>query len=213
LRSSRDQSALWDGLSRGDLDIVSTDHALMKRLPDDKVLELADYFGIDLQLPAPNSSTVYDRQGRRMVPMLTPGGIETRLPLVYSLGVASGRMSVSRWVEVCCSTPARLFDLERKGQILPGYDADIVIFDPDAERTYSLANLHSNTDHTVWDGWRCKGVVDKTFSRGRLVVDGDRFLGASDYGRFVKRRVLSSGELSSWPGHLPDPSPAGRPVT
>lgn len=60
-----------------------------------------------------------------------------------------------------------------------------------AARPYSLANLRSNTDHTGWDGWRCKGVVDKTFSRSRLVVDGDRFLGAPDHGPFVKRRVAS----------------------
>ena len=189
IRGASEQAALWDGLACGDLDIVSTDHALMKRQPDETVLELADYFGLDIALPPHDATTVYDDHGRRLLPMLTPGGIETRLPIVYSLGVASGRMSAARWVDLCCSTPARLFDLEHKGQILPGFEADIVVFDPDAERTYSLTHLHSNVDHSVWEGWRCKGVVDKTFSRGRLVVDGDRFLGSADHGRFVKRRV------------------------
>lgn len=189
LRSKADQDALWRGLVSGDLDIVSTDHALMKRLPEEKALELAEYFGLKLEVPPTGGSTVYDAQGRRMMPMLAPGGVETRLPLVHSLGVATGLMSVHRWVELCCSTPARLFDLETKGELLPGYDADIVVFNPEAEKTYSVSNLHSNTDHTVWEGWTCKGVVEKTFSRGRLIVDGDTFLGRADHGRYVSRRV------------------------
>jgi dihydropyrimidinase len=192
LRSTADREALWHGLAAGDLDVVGTDHALMKRLPEEKALELAEYFGLKLDVPPPDETTVYDSQGRRMMPMLAPGGIETRLPLVYSLGVTTGRISVSRWVDICCSGPARLFDLEHKGELLPGYDADIVIFNPDAEKTYSVSNLHSNTDHSVWEGWTCKGVVEKTFSRGRLIVDGDTFLGRPEDGRYINRKVSSS---------------------
>ena len=189
LRSAADQDALWSAISSGDLDIVSTDHALMKRAPKDKALELAAYFGLKIDVPPPDALTAYDAEGRRLIPMLTPGGIETRLPLVYSLGVATGRMSLHRWVDVCCSAPARLFDLHRKGQLLPGFDADIVIFDPNAEKTYSVNNLHSNTDHSVWEGWTCKGVVAKTFSRGKLIVDGDTFLGQKDHGKYLSRSV------------------------
>jgi dihydropyrimidinase len=120
-------------------------------------MELADYFGLKVDVPPPDDDTVYDVHGRRLMPMLAPGGIETRLPLVYSEGVATGRMSRHRWVEVCCSGPARLFDLHRKGELLPGFDADIVIFDPNGEKTYSVGNLHSNTDYTVWEGWKLPG--------------------------------------------------------
>ena len=150
---------------------------------------MAAYFGLKIDVPPPDALTAYDAEGRRLIPMLTPGGIETRLPLVYSLGVATGRMSLHRWVDVCCSAPARLFDLHRKGQLLPGFDADIVIFDPNAEKTYSVNNLHSNTDHSVWEGWTCKGVVAKTFSRGKLIVDGDTFLGQKDHGKYLSRSV------------------------
>lgn len=191
LRTKADQDALWSGLARGDLDIVSTDHALMKRLPEEKALELADYFGLKLDIPPPDATTIYDAQGRRMMPMLAPGGVETRLPLVHSLGVATGRMSIHRWVELCCSGPARLFDLHSKGQLLPGYDADIVVFDPNASKTYSISNLHSNTDHSVWEGWTCRGVVEKTFSRGKLIVDGDTYLGQREHGRYLSRRVAA----------------------
>lgn len=192
IRSAAEQAALWCAIASGDLDIVSTDHALMKRAPVEMAMQLADYFGLKIELPPPDASTVFDDQGRRLVPMLTPGGLETRLPLVHSLGVATGRMTLNRWVEVCCSGPARLFDLTRKGQIAPGYDADIVVFDPAREHTYTVGNLHSNVDHSAWEGWRCKGVVEKTFSRGKLIVDGDRFLGASTHGRYLARSVASA---------------------
>ena len=189
IRTGADQDALWKGLRSGDLDIVSTDHALMRRVPEERALELAEYFGLTINVPAPNADTPRDADGNRLMPLLTPGGIETRLPLVFSLGVATGRISLNRWVEICCSQPARLFDLDRKGQILPGYDADIVIFDPNAERTYSVSNLHSNTDYSVWEGWKCRGVVEKTLVRGKLVVDGDRFVASKDHGRYIARKI------------------------
>ena len=78
-------------------------------------------------------------------------GIEVRLPLVYTFGVRAGHFSLHRWVERCCMQPAELFGLTRKGRIAPGYDADIVVFDP--ERTSSSARiLHSNIDHTTYEG-------------------------------------------------------------
>ncbi|KAA0682190.1 hypothetical protein DTW90_36855 [Neorhizobium sp. P12A] len=189
IRTASDQRALWEGLRSGDLDIVSTDHALMRRVPEERALELAEYFGLSINVPPPNENTPRDAEGNRLMPLLTPGGIETRLPLVFSLGVATGRISLHRWVQICSSQPARLFDLDRKGQILPGFDADIVIFDPHAERTYSVNNLHSNTDYSVWEGWNCRGVVGKTLVRGKLVVDGNRFVATRDHGKFISRKI------------------------
>ena len=125
------------------------------------------------------------------MPLLPPGGVETRLPLLYSEGVRKGRLSLERWVEVCCAGPARVFDLTRKGRLLPGHDADIVIFDPEATHTYRTAGLHSNTDYSVWDGWPVTGKVERTFSRGKLIVNGDRFQGTPDHGRFLYREAPS----------------------
>lgn len=189
LRSAEHQEALWKGLKLGDLDIVSTDHAVMRRMPEAAAVEFAEYFGVRFDIPSPDENTSYDEQGNRLLPMLAPGGIETRLPLMYSLGVLGGHIDLHRWVEICCSAPAKLFDLHRKGHILPGYDADIVVFDPNAINTYTLGNLHSNVDHSVWDGWTCKGVVEKTICRGSLVVDNGWFVGSKSHGKFLRRTI------------------------
>lgn len=189
IRGAGHQRALWDGLARGDLDIVSTDHTAMRLVPEAQALELAGYFGLKIDVPEANGSTVRDAAGNRLMPLLPPGGVETRLSLMHSLGVVGGHIDLHRWVEVCCTAPARLFDLKSKGYLLPGYDADIVIFDPDAEHTYSVGKMHSNTDYSVWEGWKCRGKVDKTFVRGSLMVDGDRFVGTADRGKYLHRTV------------------------
>lgn len=189
IRDGAHQRALWDGLARGDLDIVSTDHTAMRLVPQQRALEMAEHFGLKIDVPPANESTRFDGAGNRLMPLLPPGGIETRLPLIFSHGVGGGRFDVHRWVEVCCAAPARLFDLHRKGQLLPGYDADIVIFDPDAEHVFTVENMHSNTDFSVWEGWKTKGKVEKTFSRGRLIVDGESFMGRADHGKYLHRRV------------------------
>jgi dihydropyrimidinase len=191
IRDATHQQALWNGLARGDLDIVSTDHTAMRLVPEAQALEMAGYFGLKIDVPPASASTRRDAAGNRLMPLLPPGGVETRLPLTFSLGVGGGHFDVHRWVEVCCSGPARLFDLHGKGQILPGYDADIVIFDPEAEHVFSVGNMHSNTDYSVWEGWKTKGKVEKTFSRGRLIVDGNHFIGNSDHGKYLHRKVGS----------------------
>jgi dihydropyrimidinase len=187
IRDETHQRALWTGLARGDLDIVSTDHTAMRLVPEEQALEMAGYFGLKIDVPPPNAQTRRDAAGNRLMPLLPPGGLETRLPLMHSLGVAGGQIDLHRWIEVCCTEPARLFDLHSKGYVLPGYDADIVIFDPKAEHVFSLSNLHSNTDYQVWEGVSCTGKVEKTFSRGKMIVDGDRFLGAADHGKYLHR--------------------------
>ena len=199
LRAPEHRAALWKGLRAGDLDIVSTDHAVMRRMPEADALEFAAYFGLRFDVPPPDETTPRDAAGNRLMPMLAPGGVETRLPLMYSLGVLGGHIDLHRWVETCCAAPARLFDLHGKGHLLPGYDADIVIFDPDATRTYSVGTLHSNTDHSVWDGWTCRGVVETTICRGSLVVENGRFVGSKAHGRFLRRSVDRPDDRPSGP--------------
>lgn len=181
------QRALWQGLRLGDLDIVSTDHAAVRMVPEDKAREIAAGFGVAFGAVAVGPDTPFDAKGNRLMPVLPPGNVETRLPLLYSEGVAKGRLSLKRWIEVCCTGPADLFDLPQKGRLLPGCDADVVLFDPNAQVTYTTERLHSNTDYSVWNGWTCQGRVDLVLSRGRKIVEGDSYLGSPEHGRFLKR--------------------------
>lgn len=189
LRDAEHQHALWQGLADGTLDIISTDHALMRPAPVEQALEIAAMFGIRVTEAERRASAWRSPDGTPRLPRLAPGGVEVRLPLAFDRGVAAGRLDVWRWVDACCVRPARIFDLHAKGRLLPGFDADVVVFDPQREVTYSTAQLHSNSDYSVYDGMTARGAVDQVFSRGRLIVDGDRFLGDLSHGRYVARTV------------------------
>jgi dihydropyrimidinase len=114
-------------------------------------------------------------------------GIEARLALVHHFGVNEGRLSLNRWVEVCCTNPAKIFGLPRKGQLLPGYDADIVIFDPNKSFTFSAATLHSTIDYCSYDGITVIGYPHMTISRGDVLVEDGEFVGEPGRGRFIAR--------------------------
>jgi len=113
--------------------------------------------------------------------------LEARLALVHHFGVRAGRLSPSRWVEVCCTNPARIFDLPRKGQLLPGYDADIVLFDPNKSVTFSPQTLHSAIDYCSYDGITVTGYPVITLSRGEVIVEDGKFVGQPGRGRFIER--------------------------
>ena len=118
----------------------------------------------------------------------TPGGIpglETLLPLLATEGVAAGRISWSRLVEVCCTNPARIFGLGDKGRLEPGADADVVIYDPRVEGTIQAEKLHNLAGYTPYEGRRVQGAVRDVFSRGRQLVREGEFIPAPGWGRFV----------------------------
>ena len=109
---------------------------------------------------------------------------------MYHFGVRAGRLSLNRWVEVCCTAPARIFGLyPRKGTLAPGADADIVIFDPDREVTLSRAVLHERTDYTPYEGLALRGYPVMTVARGRVLVEDGKFVGAKGRGRFLARKL------------------------
>ena len=160
LRDEANQAALWAGLARGGLDIVSTDHGPRRMIRH-----------ADGSAEAPPGTS----------------GVEVRLPLIYTYGVRTGRISLNRWVDVCCTRPAEIFGLTRKGRILPGYDADLVVFDPDRTVTLSHANLHSNIDHSTYEGVVSEGYPVVTISRGEVLVQDGELLAGPGHGRFVAR--------------------------
>jgi dihydropyrimidinase len=123
--------------------------------------------------------------------------IETRLALVHHFGVRTGRLSRNRWVEVCCTNPAKVFGLPRKGQLLAGYDADLVLFDPDKTVTFTPETLHSAIDYCSYDGLTVTGYPVVTLSRGDVIVEEGRFVGQPGRGRFIERgRESATGTRS-----------------
>jgi dihydropyrimidinase len=166
LRDPSDRDALWEGVAAGSLDVVATDH-----VPDRLAVEKANW------------REPFDRISNGAP------GIETLLTLVYSEGVARGRISIERLVDVLSATPARLFGLPTKGAIEPGRDADLVLFDPAARRTIRQADLHHTSDYTPYEGIAVSGAVRDVFVRGRPVIEDGRFVGDRGWGRFVVRRM------------------------
>ena len=156
---------LWRGLRMNELAVVSTDHCPFC-MKDQKELGRGDFSRI------PNGI----------------GGIEHRMELIYQ-GVVAGELSLERWVETCCTTPARMFGMyPRKGILAPGSDADVLIWDPAGRTEIGVdAKHHMNMDHSAWEGWVTEGKVDTVLSRGSVIIEGDRYLGRAGHGRFVER--------------------------
>ena len=114
-------------------------------------------------------------------------GIEARFALVHHFGVQAGRISLSRWVDVCCTKPAEIFGLPRKGKLLPGYDADIVLFDPKQQVVFSHQTLNSAIDYCTYAGITVTGYPVMTISRGEVIVSDGEFVGKHGRGMFIPR--------------------------
>jgi dihydropyrimidinase len=169
LREKWHQEKLWNGLKRDHLQVVSTDHCPFC-FKEQKELGRDDFTKI------PNGGP----------------GIEHRMSLIYSGGVAKGRFSVNRFVELVSTTPAKLFGLyPRKGTIALGSDADLVIFDSDRSHTISAKNHHMRVDYSMFEGIQVIGMPCAVLSRGRVLVQGDLFLGRPGGGEFLKRSSYS----------------------
>jgi len=118
------------------------------------------------------------------------GGVEHRMDLMYQ-GVVTGEISRERWVEVCATAPARLFGLSRKGDIAPGYDADIVLYDPRATTTISASTHHMNLDYSAYEGMVIQGGVHTVMSRGDIIVKEKSFIGLKGRGKYLRRDIAS----------------------
>jgi dihydropyrimidinase len=172
-RAEGHQEALWSGLATNDLQVVSTDHCPFcfedhPELGRQKRLGEGDFSKIPNGLP----------------------GVEHRVELIYHGAVTEERLSLERWVEVCSTTPARMFGLfPRKGTIAVGADADIVIFDPKRKHVLSAATHHMRTDYSCYEGMQLAGSVDTVLSRGRVIITDNEYRGQKGDGKYLKREL------------------------
>ena len=169
LREKWNQDKLWQGLAGNDLQVISTDHCPFC-FKEQKELGRGDFTKI------PNGGP----------------GVEHRMSLIYNGGVAGGRISVNRFVELTSTAAAKLFGLfPRKGTIAVGSDADIVIFDPNEEMTLSVKTHHMNVDYSAYEGMKVRGVTKTVLSRGRVVIEDGKHVGKPGDGAFLKRSAFS----------------------
>jgi len=167
LREKKNQPKLWDGLVHDHLQVVSTDHCPFC-FADQKQLGKDDFTKI------PNGGP----------------GVENRMQLLYHFGVNAGKISLERFVEITSTAPARIFGLyPRKGVLQKGADADIVLWDPNAEHLISAATHHMRCDFSLFEGWKVKGNASKVFSRGELVVDDGSYIAATGRGKYLRREA------------------------
>jgi dihydropyrimidinase len=176
-RDKINQDDLWNGLRAGSLHVVATDHCAFTT--KQKEIGLNDFTKI------PNGT----------------GGLEDRMPVLWTHGVATGRMTMNEFVAVTSTNIAKILNLyPKKGAIAVGADADLVIWDPEATKTISATTQVSAIDYNVFEGLKLKGLPRMTLSRGEVVYDGGIVTAMTGRGKFVARQPFpaESKALSTW---------------
>lgn len=167
LREKKDQATLWAGINQGLVQVVATDHCPFKW--EQKLMGKDDFSKIPNGHPA----------------------IENRMELLYSEGVAKGKITLNKYVEVTSTNAAKIFGMHpRKGCIAVGCDADIVIFDPNEKHVLSAATHHMNVDYSGYEGWELTGKVKTVLLRGKIAIAENNCLVEKGYGQFIKRKKV-----------------------
>lgn len=170
LRDKSNQEVLWNALKSGQLQTIGSDHCSFD-FDGQKDLGKGDFTKI------PNGGPF----------------VEDRFSVLFSEGVKKGRISLNQFVDMVSTQSAKLFGLfPRKGTIAPGADADIVLFDPNAERTISVDTHHSAVDYSALEGMKVTGEPVTVLSRGEYVVKDKEFVGKPGAGKFIKRAKFNS---------------------
>ncbi len=173
IRPEGHQDYLWSGLADGSLQVVATDHCP---------------FNFETQKPM-------GKDDFTKIPNGAPG-IGDRMGVMYSFGVVPGRIDVHKWIDTCCTFPARFFDMfPRKGTIAVGSDADLVIFDPHKRYTMGVANSRHRCDFNAYEGMPGVGGFDVVFSRGRLLWDQGEWKGSAGMGGYLHRTAGGAPRL------------------
>lgn len=190
VRTARDNVRLWQGLASGTIQTIATDHCPFLYDGTHAIL----YEGHPVSIPGKELG----RDDFTKIPNGLPG-VGDRLPVLWTYGVRSGRITPNQFVAMTSTQPAKIFGLyPRKGALLPGSDADIVIWDPERRLTYGVAHAQHRTDYNLYENWELAGFPEKVFLRGRLIVDlsfknpDEAWLGRPGMGQFLMR---GTGEI------------------
>jgi dihydropyrimidinase len=184
MRSERDQARLWSGFHDGTVLTIGTDHCPFFFDGTRPIL----YEGKQVRIPGKELG----REDFTKIPNGLPG-VQDRLPVMWTYGVRAGKITANQFVALNSTNPARIFGLyPKKGALLPGSDADIVIWDPDRHVTYGIAMSHQRTDYSLYEGWELVGYPEKVLLRGKVIVDGSEWLGHAGEGTFLAR---TEGEI------------------
>jgi len=171
LRTREDQAFLWAGLAGGYIHTLATDHCCFYR---QQKMDAPSFFQ-------------------------APGGVgtvELLLPLIYSEGVRKDRINLSSMVRSLSYNPAAIFGLlPQKGQITPGADADLVVFDPNAKWVVDPILLHGKDDYSAYQGFLLQGKVEVTVSRGEIIYRDGKIKGKAGRGRYLKRNLPQKAHL------------------
>eukprot|EP00873_Tetraselmis_striata_P031154 jgi/Tetstr1/451418/TSEL_038454.t1 len=176
-RNKSHQDSLWAGLQSGSLQVVATDHCAFTT--DQKRFGVGDFTKI------PNGT----------------GGLEDRMPMLWTYGVSTGRLTMNEFVAVTSTNIAKILNVyPKKGAILVGADADIVVWDPEKEKTISAKSQQSAIDYNVFEGKHVKGLPRYTLTRGRVAVEDGTIQPKEGHGQFVPREPFQAVNkaLSTW---------------
>ncbi len=176
-RNKQHQDSLWAGLSAGSLQVVATDHCAFTT--DQKRTGLGDF---------------------RKIPNGT-GGLEDRMPMLWTYGVATGRITMNEFVAVTSTNIAKILNVyPKKGAILVGADADIVVWDPKRSKTISAKIQQSAIDYNVFEGKEVTGLPRYTLTRGGVAIEESTIKTQEGHGQFVKREPFQAVNkaLSTW---------------
>lgn len=179
MRTPQDNARLWQGLKDGEIQVIGTDHCPFFYDGTRPI----DYEGQPVCIPGKElGAGDFTR-----IPNGLPG-VGDRLPVLWSYGVGAGRLTPNQFVALNCTNPAKIFGLyPRKGTLLPGSDADIVIWDPGQRLLYGVEHAQHRTDYNLFEGWELFGYPEQVYLRGQCIVDRERWLGRAGAGRFLHR--------------------------
>jgi dihydropyrimidinase len=179
LRTPADNARLWQGLADGTIQTIGTDHCPFFYDGTTPI----EYEGKSISIPGKELG----KDDFTKIPNGLPG-VGDRLPILWTYGVRAGRLTPNQFVALTATNPAKIFGLyPRKGALLPGADADLVIWDPERRLVYGAAQAHHRTDYNLYENWELVGMPEKVFLRGQLIVDGSCWLGRAGIGRYLPR--------------------------